>query len=181
MVHSLIMKILILILFIFINLVSFAQQGVNFQAISLEISGIMHNPKYTRIDLILENDSTAIVEIRTEFYLDYMFSERPKADMSYSISIEQFNKVYELFTVLSIEQLINGMNPRILGFWNEPIGFKLTIRDLSECLVLDITQPMFNTQERNLEPFLDICKEIICLAKLNSKKIFGKRIKCYNQ
>jgi len=172
------MKVLkILFLLLFLNSSCFAQQWSHYQAFFLIISGLKQNPNYTRIDLFVENDS-AIVEIWTEpfpEYIDYMSFERPKADTSYFVSIEKFDKVYELFMALSIEQLINGMNLQKQDLtWDEPTKFRLKIKVISEYIILDVVEPSFNTQERNLEPFLDICKEIICLAKLNSKNFFGK-------
>ncbi|MDD4402830.1 MAG: hypothetical protein PHI24_13525 [Desulfitobacteriaceae bacterium] len=163
------MKILILILFVFISSFSFAQQGLH--EISLEINGLKRKPNYTRIDLFIKNDSTAIVEIRTKHLTNDMLFQRPKADTSYNMSIEQFNKVTGLFNGLSIEQLINGMNPKNPSLRSEPTGFKLTIRVMQEYIILDIVEPGYNTKERNLEPFLAICKEILLLAKLKPKEI----------
>ncbi|NSW46599.1 MAG: hypothetical protein HPY79_12385 [Bacteroidales bacterium] len=161
------MKILISILFIYITSFSFAQHGLN--EISLEISGLKRKPNYTRIDLFIKDDSTAIVEIRTKPLTKEMLFQRSNPDISYNISIELFNKVTGMFSDLSIEQLINGMNPENPSLRHEPTGFTLTIRVMQECIILDIVEPANNTKERNLEPFLAICKEILLLAKLKPK------------
>jgi len=164
------MKMLITILFIYICSFSYAQHGLN--EISLEISGLKRKPNYTRIDLFIKDDKTAIVEIRTKPLTKEMLFQRPNADISYNISIEQFNKVTGMLSNLSIEQLINGMNPINPNLRNEPTGFTLTIRVMQECIILDIVDPANNTKERNLEPFLAICQEILILAKLKPKEIF---------
>lgn len=164
------MKNLFSIIFILISSFSFAQQGLH--EISLEIGSIKRKPNYTRIDLFIKNDSTAIVEIRTKPLTNDILFQRQKADTSYNISIEQFNKVTEMFYSLSIVQLINGMNPQNPSLRSEPTGFKLTIRVMQECIILDMVEPSYNTKERNLEPFLAICKEILLLAKMKPKDYF---------
>jgi len=164
------MKILISILFIYITSFSFAQHGLN--EISLEISGLKRNPNYTRIDLFIKDDSTAIVEIRTKPLTKEMLFQRSNADMSYNISIEQFYKVTGMFSDLSIEQLINGTNPKNPSLRHEPTGFTLTIRVLQECIILIMVEPANDTKKRNLEPFLAICKELVLLAKMNPNDYF---------
>lgn len=165
------MKFLFLLSVVLISTFSFAQRGV--YEVSLEISGLRYKNTYTRIDLFIENDSTAIVEIRSKpLKPNEMLIERPKADMSHNISVEQFNEIIDMLTALSVEHLLIGMNPNNPSLRSEPTEFKLTIRVMQESVVFEIVEPSYDTKERNLEQYLAICNKILSLTKLKPKKCF---------
>ncbi|MCX6225495.1 MAG: hypothetical protein NTV01_12230 [Bacteroidia bacterium] len=137
--------------------------------ITLEIGRSLKKPNYTRIDLNQINDSTAIAEIRTKPFPDSAWVIRPEANISYSMSILQFNKLGAMVKGLSTEQLLVGMNPS-----NPILGTDGSVESLELVVPMDRISFSFwsqtsETKERNLEPFLAICKEILLLAKLKPK------------
>jgi len=61
---------------------------------------------------------------------------------------------------------MNQSNP-IIG--NDGTGVILEIVLTMDKISYSIWSPSYNTKERNLEPFLAICKDILLLAKMKPK------------
>ncbi len=160
-------KLFICILFLF-SVPSFGQYDTS--VITLEIHRWFKEPKYTRIELTCESDSSAIVEVRYQPFLDTFVFERPEADERYEISRDRYNEIIEMISNISVGELIKGMSPYNPSLRNEPTGFRLTLRVLQESIIFDINEPGAFAEERKLEVYRTICKEMLLLAKLKPKR-----------
>lgn len=157
------MKKLVVVLFIFFNTTSFGQSFI--YSITLEVFRV----EYTRIELFHETDSMAIVEVRYAPFIDTFVFDRPEADKSYFININQFNKVAGMISGLSLEELISGMTSSKSDYLQEHTGYRLTVKVTQEFIIFDIVEPGLWTVDRNLEKYQAICREMLLLARLKPK------------
>jgi len=73
---------------------------------------------------------------------------------------------------LSSFTILKGMNPSNPIIGNDGIVANLELVVTMDKISYSIWNPSSNTKERNLEPFLAICKEILLLAKMKPKDYF---------
>lgn len=144
----------------------------------LQINLEIHNPfkKNNRLRISLyKEDSTYIVCLKNNPIFkkdDYKTWLKRDADTIIIIGKEDFNRIAEKSMNLSSSMILKGMNPSNPIIGNDGTGVILEIVVTMDKISYSIWSPDYNTKERNLEPFLAICKEILLLAKLKPKDYF---------
>jgi len=141
--------------------------------INLEIHTLKKGKECVRYSLY-QNDSTSFLSIKNNpilDYNDYTTWLKRDADTILEIKNETFNKIADMAINLSPQRILNAANPKDIIISNDGITVDLEIVVNKDKVLYSIWSPMYNTKERNLQPFLAVCKEILSLAGLNSKKI----------
>jgi len=135
---------------------------------------IINDTRYshTKTDTIYKKDSLIIYSVKSIPIIDDNKYLETKIDTIYIINREIFNEIAEIAINLSSEQIIRGTNPSNPSFGNDGTTFNLNLSVLFDDITYSIWCPDMNTNRRNLEPFLNLCKKIILLAKLNPKDVF---------
>jgi len=147
---------------------SFAQY--NYLQINLEIETPKKKNHHTRFSLY--QDSLFYIGIKNN---SIIYNDKPetwlKRDFDTIINIrkEDFNKIAEMSMSLSSFTILKGINPSNPIIGNDGIVANLELVVTMDKISYSIWNPSSNTKERNLEPFLAICKEIILLAKMKPK------------
>ena len=93
-------------------------------------------------------------------------------DTIIKISREDFNSVAEKVMGLSSFEVLKDMNQSNPIIGNDGTGVILEMVVTMDKISYSIWSPSYNTKERNLEPFLAICKDILLLAKMKYEDIF---------
>jgi len=163
-------KIIFLFILVLNFLASFAQY--NYLQINLEIQTSKKENNNIRISLYQEDSVSFFLGIKKNPILnlkDYKTWLKRDADTIIKISKEDFNLVTEKVMKLSSFEMLKGMNPSNPIIGNDGIVVILEIVITMDKISYSIWSPSNNTKERNLEPFLAICKEILLLAKMKPK------------
>jgi len=146
----------------------------NYLQINLEIETQKKKNPYIRFSLYYQ-DSLFYISIKNN---PKIYNDKPEtwlkrdADTIIKISKENFNKIAEMCMNLSSYTIFKRMNPSnpIMGMDGIIVNLELVVT--MDKISYSIWSPDYNTKERNLEPFLAICKEILLLAKLKPKDYF---------
>ncbi|GAB4459506.1 MAG: hypothetical protein Fur0028_13130 [Bacteroidales bacterium] len=164
-------KIIFLFMLVLYFQASFAQY--NYLQINLEIETQKKKNHHTRFSLY--QDSLFYIGIKNN---PIIYNDKPetwlKRDFDTIIKIrkEDFNKIAEMSMSLSSFTILKGMNPSNPIIGNDGIVANLELVVTMDKISYSIWNPSSNTKERNLEPFLAICKEILLLAKMKPKDYF---------
>jgi len=148
--------------------VSLAQN--NYTQINLEIESSKKKTQHVRFSLY--QDSLFYLGIKTSPIRDPKNPEtwlKRDADTVIKISKGEFNKIEEMLASLSTSKVLKGMNPLDPSVSNDGTIVTLEIAVVSNKISYCIWSPTYKTRERNLEPFLAICKEVLLLSKKNFK------------
>jgi hypothetical protein len=94
------------------------------------------------------------------------------ADTIIEISSESFNKIASMAMELSSSLIMEGTNPSDPMIGNDGVVMNLELVVTMDRISYNIWSPTYNTEERNLKPFLDICNEILAIAQLDLKEDF---------
>jgi len=147
---------------------------------ALQINLEIFNPKNKknnrlRLSLYRDDSSLYVISVKNnpEFKNDnYETWLKRDSDTALKISKEDFNSVAEKVIALSSFEVLKGMNPSNPIIWNDGIGVILEMVVNMDKIKFSIVDPNYNTKERNLEPYIVICKEILLLAKMQFKDYF---------
>lgn len=166
------MNIFFPILMLFCHTVTAQFEGLQ---INLEIQNSKKDFNVIRFSLYMQDSSLFCLGIKKNPVLnpkDYKTWLKRDADTVITISKDNFNKIATACMDLSSQMILRGMNPSNPMIWNEGIGVTLEIEVIMDRIIYSIRSPSYNTKERNLEPFLAICKEMLLLAKMKPKDYF---------
>lgn len=149
---------------------SYAQH--NYLQTNLEFQSSINNNNNLRISLYQEDSVSFFLGIKKNPILDsknFNTWLKRDADTIIKITREDYNSVMEKIMALSSVKVLSGMNPSNPIIGNHDIIVSLEIVSIMDKIEYSIWSPGTNTKERNLEPFLAICKEILLLSKIKSK------------
>lgn len=166
-------KIIFLFILVLCFQASFAQY--NYLQINLEIQTAKKENNKIRISLYQEDSVSFFLGIKKNPAIYYDKPEtwlKRDADTVIKIRKEDFNSVAKEVMSLSSFELFKGMNPSNPIIGNDGIGVNLEIVVTMDKITYSIWSPTCDIKERNLDPFLAICKEILLLAKLKPKDYF---------
>jgi hypothetical protein len=166
-------KIIFLFMLVLYFQASFAQ--VNYLQVNLEIQTLKKENNNVRISLYQEDSVSFFLGIKNNPILnskDHKTWLKRDADTIIKISKEDFDLVAEKVLGLSSVEMLKGSNPSNPTIGNDGIGVILEIVVTMDKISYSIWSPSCNTKERNLEPFLAICKEILLIAKMKPKDYF---------
>lgn len=90
-----------------------------------------------------------------------------KRKYSFEISMVDFQKVVTAVTKINCTDIASGLS--FSGHDGTTCGIE--IGGLGNGITYRVWTPNYNTQQRNLQPFLDACKVILLTAKLDPEKI----------
>jgi len=174
------MQVIRILFLLLVSIISSAQNNCeniqyDLMRINLSIKTLKNTYNTINVDLYQQN-SIYLVELKSRPINNDARWIKSKIDTVYVINKNVFNKICKMFTDLSLEQFLNMKELKDLKITNDGIACELKVSILQNSIKYSFG---WDIDEKRLEPFLDICKEIMCLTKLNSKKNFGKRIKCY--
>jgi hypothetical protein len=165
------MKKSVTLLFIFISLSSFAQYDGS--QINLEVKG--SEKSHIRFSLYKKDSLTYCISIKHNPKMDlnnWSTLIEQDYDILYLIDKEIFNEMVEKVIKLPYPKILNGMI-----FHNSIIKDDDTIVELEyvagfyDRISYTIQCFYCNTKERNLEQILEVCQDVILLAKMNPQRI----------
>jgi len=168
------LKILLLLLFVFVCSSCFAQYEL--LQINLEIQTLKEENNHIRFSLYQEHPDTFFLGIKRNPALnfkDYTTWLKRDADTIIIISKDNFNKIAELSLRLSNLSIISGMcKTDYILINNDNVAVNFEISEPYSKISYNIWNPNYNTKERNLDTFVDICKKILLLAESDYKIFF---------
>lgn len=142
--------------------------------INLEVQTTKKEKKHIRLSLYHKDSTVSLLGIKYNPIVDthdYKTWLKRDVDTIIEISTEKFNRIAEMSMNLSSSLIIEGAKPSNPKIGNDGVVVNLELVVTMDKISYNVWSPMHNTKERNLESFLDICKEILLSAKLKSKEI----------
>lgn len=143
--------------------------------ITLEIINPHKKSNRLRCSLYKENPTLYLISIKNNPVFkadDYDTWLERDSDTIIKISEEEFNRIAMMTMNLSSSMIFKGMNPSNPLIGNDGYGVNLELDVTMDKIYYSIWCPSYNTKERNLEPFLEVCKDILLLAKMKPKDYF---------
>jgi len=120
---------------------------------------------------IYRRDTLFIVEVIDSSYNKSIGKEQVKIDTTHYIDKEQYDRIIESVKTINPNDICQNLLTEKTWIGNDGYMCKLSCGTYLNQIVMDIWSPTSDTKERNLQPFLAVCKEILSLAGLNPKKI----------
>ena len=118
------------------------------------------------IKAISHEDKAYIVVKANPLHNDQRW-RKTKIDTTYSLAPAEFERLEAMVKTVQTEEFINSM----IGMGDDGTLWKLTFGDLQNTISYQVWTPHYETKERGLRTFIDVCTYMMKLAKLNHKKI----------
>ncbi len=142
--------------------------------INMEVRTFRKEDHHTRFSLYCKDSTISLLGIKHNPVVDSNDPEtwmKRDADTVIEISIADFNKIVGMAINLSPSLIIKGAHPNNFMISHERTSVSLDLAVNGEHISYIVESPIYNTESRNLGPFLAICKEILLLAKLKPRVI----------
>lgn len=149
-----------------------ASAQYDYLEIKLEIARF--TKAYNHFELSLYSRSSLDSTDRVYYLAVKSLSDSPEngiADTVYSIDKSSFDRIAQLSSNISSEALLRGMDLANPPVFNDGIGCALSLNVFQQSVKYEVLNPMAETKERNLTTYLDVCQELLRLAKLSPNKI----------
>ena len=165
-------KLLFFVSFFFLGTQAFSQH--DFLKINLDFSQAPEsNPNRTVTISLYKQDSIYLVSVKSKtIKRNRIKKTESNIDTVYVIKKEQFERVLmEIEKSYPLKKEEYPASLENIYIFTHPNSLTLSVKTKTDEIRMHIVCPTFLPKERNLEQFLDVCKEILLLAKMNPKKI----------